>query len=138
MIYGKQMLAAILDPFHRPTDFARGERNEKIFGVEFPAYAKAPTDVEFEHVDGALRQTKHLRQRAAIEEIDFGCTTDLQAPRCSIPFGDHAARFHRQRRVTMRTEFLFSCVFGRAKLSVDIANARLVTDGDIRAVFLEQ
>ncbi len=36
----EQVLAAILNPFHRPVDFASRERNEEIFGVEFAAHAK--------------------------------------------------------------------------------------------------
>ena len=46
MVYGEQMLAAILDPFHRSIDFASRERNEEIFGVEFAAHAKTATDIE--------------------------------------------------------------------------------------------
>src|SRR5512136_1176265 len=112
MVNGEQVLAAILDPFHRPVDFASRERNEEIFGVEFAAHAKTAADIELKQVDGAFRQVKHLCQRAAIEEIDFGRATDFQTSRRSIPFGDYAARLHRQRRMTMRAEFLLSRVVG--------------------------
>src|SRR5262245_12605525 len=137
MVDGEEVLAAILDPFYRPTDFASGEWNEEIFGIEFAADAKTATDIKFEQVDGALRQAKHLCQRAAVEEIDFGRAADLQTSRCVIPFSDYAARLHWQRRMTVRVEFLLPGILRSSKLGGNIADVGFVADGDIGPVLLE-
>src|SRR5262245_37754267 len=138
MVDGEQMLTAILDPLHGTAGFARSKRNEEIFGIEFSAHAKTATDIKLKQVDGAFRQAKHLCQRAAIEEIDFGRTTDFQTSRCSIPFSDYAARLHWQSGMTMCAEFLFSRVVRGSKLGDNVADVGFVTNGDIGAILLEQ
>ena len=72
MVHGHQILAAVLDPFHRPADVARRERDQKILRIEFAAGAEAAADVVLHHVDGVLRQADLLRQHAPVEERHLG------------------------------------------------------------------
>ena len=58
-----QMLAAILDPFHRPADEPRRERDQKILGIELALDAEAAADVDLDHVDVALGDPEHRRER---------------------------------------------------------------------------
>ena len=55
MIGRDQMLAAILDPFHRTADQPRRERNEKILRIELALDAEAAADVDLDHVDVGSR-----------------------------------------------------------------------------------
>ena len=54
MIGGEQMLAAILDPLHRPAGEACRERDQKVLRIEFAARAEAAADVVLHHADGAF------------------------------------------------------------------------------------
>src|SRR5581483_9649043 len=54
MVDGEQMLAPVLDPFHRAVDLARGKWNQKVLRIEFTAHAEAAADVEFDHINRAL------------------------------------------------------------------------------------
>ena len=72
-----------------------------------------------------------------LKKLTLVAPLTVQASRRSIPFGDYAARLHRQRRMTMRAEFLLSRVVGGSELSVDIADVGLIAGGDIGAVLLE-
>ena len=49
-----QVLAAVLDPFHRAADVAGRERDQEILGIELAAHAEAAADVGLDHVDGGL------------------------------------------------------------------------------------
>ena len=51
-----QMLAPVLDPLDRPAGQPRGERDQKILGIEFAALAKAAADIVFDHARSGLRQ----------------------------------------------------------------------------------
>ena len=99
------MLAPILDPFDRPADKPRGERDQKIFRIELAARAETAADVVFHHADRALRKLHLLRQDAPVEEGDLGRAEDCQLPARRIPLGKKPARLHRHRAVTLHREF---------------------------------
>ena len=63
-----EMLAAVLDPFHRMAVLARGEGDQEILRVELAARAETAADVVFDIVDRLLRQIHHRRHGAAVEE----------------------------------------------------------------------
>ena len=58
-----EMLAAVLDPFHRPADQARRERNQEIFRIELALDAEAAADIDLDHVDVGLGDAEHRRER---------------------------------------------------------------------------
>ncbi len=93
-----QVLAAVLDPLHRPAEQPRGERDEEILRIELAAHAEAAADVGLQHVDGVLADAEHLGQHAAVEEQHLGGAEHRQARFRGVPFGDDAARFQRQTR----------------------------------------
>ena len=63
-----EMLAPVLDPFHRMAELARREGDQKILRIELAARAEAAADVVLDVVDGLLRQPHHRRHGAAVEE----------------------------------------------------------------------
>ena len=104
MIDRHQMLAAVLGPFHRPADVARRERDEEILRIELAARAEAAADVVLHHVDGVLGEAHLLCQDPAVGEQHLGRAPYRQPSLRRIPFGEHPARLHRQRRVALRAE----------------------------------
>ena len=55
----EQVLAAVLDPFHRPAERPRRERDQEILRIEFAAHAEAAADVGLDHGDGVLGEPQH-------------------------------------------------------------------------------
>jgi len=106
VVDGHQVLAAVLGPLHRPAAMARRERDQKIFRIEFAARAKAAADVVLDHVDGVFGEPHLLGEDATIGEQHFCRARHRQPAACRIPFGEHAARLHRQRGVALRRETL--------------------------------
>ena len=53
-----QVLAAILDPLHRPAGETSRERDEKILRIELAAHAEATADIGLQHVDVGSRQCR--------------------------------------------------------------------------------
>ena len=72
MVQAHQVLAPVFRPFHRTAGVARGERNEKVLGIELAARPEAAADVVLHDLDRAFGQAHLLRQDAAVEEQDFG------------------------------------------------------------------
>ena len=70
--WSRQMLAAVLDPFHRPADQPRRERDQEILGIELALDAEAAADVDLDHVDVVFGDAEHRRERAAVEEQHLG------------------------------------------------------------------
>ena len=97
MVRGDQVLAAVLDPFHRAVELSRRERNQEIFRVELAAHAEATADVGLDHGDGVLGKTQLLRQDAAVVEHHLGHAGDGEMAFGRVPFGEQPARLHRHR-----------------------------------------
>ena len=58
MVDRHQMLAAVLDPFHRAADLARRERNQEILRIELAARAEAAADIVLDDLDLVFRQDR--------------------------------------------------------------------------------
>src|SRR5580704_7011437 len=78
----KQMLAAVLDPFHRSVELPGRERNQEILRKELPANAETSAGVSFDHLDLFFGQIKHAGQNLAIRERHLD-----RAPRLQTAFG---------------------------------------------------
>ena len=75
-----EMLAPVLDPFHRTAELARRERDQKILRIELAARAEAAADVVLDVVDRLFRQPHHRRHGAAVEERQLGRARHGQPP----------------------------------------------------------
>ena len=101
-----QMLAPVLDPFHRPADGLRCERNEEILRIELAAHAEGAADVALDHGDGVFRERKLRREDTPDGEGDLGGAIDRQVAARRVPIGEQAARLHRHRGVALHPEAL--------------------------------
>ena len=77
MIGGDQMLAPVLDPFHRPAEPQRAEADQHVLGIKLAAHAEAAADVAFVEMHARRRAAEHAGQMLS----RFQCGT-LAAP-CS-------------------------------------------------------
>ncbi len=132
------MLAAILDPAHRPAEAARCERNEEVLGIKLAAYAEPTSDIALDHADRFLRQTHLLGEDAPVVERHLGGTMDGEVPLLLIPFGQKSARFHRHRGETLHGECLEPDVTGAAERRFGVALLRGKGDDPVRSGCLEQ
>ena len=61
-----QMLAPVLDPFHRAAEPQRGEADENVLGIDFAAHAKAAADMAFVQMHARRLAAEHAGQRVAV------------------------------------------------------------------------
>ena len=116
-----QMLAAVLDPFHRAVELLRRERNQEILGIELAAHAEAAADVGFDHGDGVFRQAHLLRQDAAVVEHHLGQAANGEVAVRRVPFGQQPARLHRHGGEALHREALAAGVGRVAERGLGVA-----------------
>ena len=138
VIAGEQVLAAVLDPFHRPAELARRERDQEILRIELAAHAEAAADVGLDHGDGVLGEAHLLRQDGAVVEGHLGGAMhgEMAAPR--IPFGEQAARLHRHRCEALHLEMFAANIGGVLERSIRIAAQCRERADAVAAAGLEQ
>ena len=95
------MLAAILDPLHRPAQFARQERDQQIFRIDMAFDAETAADIERDAADAGLRKFQHRGRLAPQPMHDLGRRPDRHRIGPRIVQSDHAAAFHRHGGVAM-------------------------------------
>ena len=75
VIGGDQMLAPVLDPFHRPAEPQRGEADQHVLGIKLAANAEAAADMPFEQMHASAGSRPSMRAMLS----RFQCGT-LAAP----------------------------------------------------------
>ncbi len=133
-----QVLAAVLGPFHRAAAMPRSEGNKKILRVKLAARAKAAANVVFHHVDCVFGQTHLLGEDAPVGEQHLGGTGDGQAATRGVPFGQHAARLHRQRGMPLCAEALAPRVGRGVEGRVGVAEHRAKFHRNVAALIFKQ
>ncbi len=72
LIGGDQVLAPVLDPFHRPAQPHGGDADQHVLGIELAADAEAAADMGLVHVDRRRREREHAREQIAIAVRHLG------------------------------------------------------------------
>ena len=104
VIRAEQVLASVLDPFHRPVELARRERNQVVLGIELAAHAEAAADIGLNHVDAFLGQVHALRKNPPVGERHLGRSRNRHLGVRSIPDGQQAPRLHAHGGVPLHAE----------------------------------
>ena len=73
-----QVLAAILNPFHRPAEADRCSADQNIFGIKLAADAKATADMTLVELHPRGRQSEHAGNLIAIPMGDLGRAVELE------------------------------------------------------------
>ena len=131
MVGGDQMLAAVLDPFHRAVEPHRGDANQHVLGINLAADAEAAADVQLvaphrrrrppEHArDQLLVPVRHLRRAVQLQHVARGVVAAERAARlqrhagvpagCQVQLDDGVRR--REHRLDVAVALREECRFG--------------------------
>ena len=94
---GDQVLAAILDPLDRLAEMPGGEGDQEVLRKALAAQPEPAADIVLHHRDGVLGEPQLTGERAAHRERRLGRARDGETR--AVPFDEHAARLHRDRRM---------------------------------------
>src|SRR6202020_1344201 len=98
MITGHQMLAPILDPFHRAAETKRRGADQYILRIDFAAHAKTAADMTFVQMHARRLAAEHAGQRIAVPMRHLGGAVHFE--NAARDAGDGAARLQRHAAVT--------------------------------------
>ena len=121
MVRRHQVLAAVLDPFHRTIESERGETDEHVLRVEFAADAEAAADMAFVQMYGGGRAVEHAREAIPVPVQHFGGAVHFK--NAARHPGDGAARLQRHAGVAADGEIERDDGVRSVKGRVDVAKA---------------
>ena len=99
-----QVLAALLDPAHRPAEPAREERDQQVLGVDMALAAKAAADIERDAAHPRLGQAEQRGGLAPHPMHHLGRGPDRRRVGARIVGADDAAALHRHGGVAVVIE----------------------------------
>ena len=138
MVRRQKVLAAILNPLHRPSGQPRRERDQEVLGIEFAANAEPAADVVLHHGDRILGAAHLLRQEPANGIWHLARARNRQSATARIHLGEQTARLHRHRRMALHLEALAPNVVGLPERSVRITADTRQGAREIRTALFEQ
>ena len=123
MVGGDQVLAAVLDPFHRTAEALGGDQYQNVFRIEFAAHAEAAAGVAFVEVDLRRRDPEHAHQRVLVPMRHLGGAVQFEHVMGGVVEADGAAGLHRHAGMTADGEIEFDHRMGGGERRVDVAKA---------------
>ena len=104
VVGGQEVLAAVLDPAHRPAEPARQVGNEEVLGIELAAGAEAAAHVALDEADLVLADVQQVGQHAPVEVRNLGHTPHRHSLATGVPLGKETPGLHGQRGVAAHRE----------------------------------
>ncbi len=123
MIGRDQVLAPVLDPFHRPAKPHGRDADQYVLWVELAADAEAAADMGFVHVDRRRRQPEHAREQLAIAVRHLGGAVQLEDRARGVVAADGAAGLQRNAGMAADRQFKLHHHGCGADRGVDVAVA---------------
>ncbi len=133
MIGGDQVLATVLDPFHRSIEFLGGDADEKILWIHLAANAEAAADMGFVHMHRTRRNLQHAGQQFLIAVRHLGGAVQLQNTPRGVVVTDRAARLQRHAGMPADGEFKLDHMRRGAEHGIDVA-VTLPDDGRLAEI----
>ena len=127
MVGADQVLAAVLDPFHRAAKPHRGDADQYILRIKLAANAETAADMGLVQMDRRRSAIQHAREQIAGSVRDFRRPVQFEDVAGRIVAADGAARLQRHAGVAPDGERQFNNLMRVAKRRVDVAVA-LVND----------
>ena len=121
VIGGDQMLAPVLDPFHRPAEPQRGEADQYVLGIKLAANTEAAADMPFEQMHTGGIATQHAGDVVAIPVRDLGGAVKLEHVAGGVVARDRTAGFKRNAGMAPDHEIEFDHGMRLAEGCCDIA-----------------
>ena len=120
MVRCNQVLAPILDPFHRTRKPERRETNEDIFRVELATNPEAAADVAFVQMHGRWVTAEHAGNAVSIPVRHLGCAMELEDVAPRVVARDRAPSFQWNAGLASHREIELNHSMGLAKSRRDI------------------
>ncbi len=124
----RQILTALLDPFHRPLEHPRERRHRDVFGEDLHLESEAAADVGRHDPDAHFREVEGRRQRGAEERRALARRPQRQ--RLAVPVRHHAARLHRHGGAPAVRERLANDERRARESSIDVTGAMAPVEDD--------
>ncbi len=121
MVGGDQVLAAVLDPFHRPAEPERRGAHQDILGIELAADAEAAADVTLVELHPRRRKPEHAGDLVAIPMGHLGRAMKLQHLAGAVISSDRSAGLERHAGMAPDAELERNRCMRIAEGRVDIA-----------------
>jgi hypothetical protein len=137
LVGAHQVLAPILDPFHRPLELHRRDQHQQVLRIKLAADAETAADMALMHMQRRRAAIEHAAERLAIAMRDLRGAVQLQQVLRRVVDADCSARFHRHAGVAAGLEIELDDGVGIAKRRLDVAEAVMQHDRFGRAAGLE-
>ena len=95
VIGGDQMLAPVLDPFHRPAKPQRGRANQHVLGIKLSTNSETSADMALVQMHTGRAASEHAGELVAVPVRHLGRAIHFQDVARGVIAADRAARFHR-------------------------------------------
>ena len=123
VVGGDQVLAAILDPFHRTVEPHRGDADQHVLGIKLAANAKAAADMRLVALHRRRRPAEHARDQFLVPVRHLGGAVQLQHVARSVVAAERAARLQRHAGMAARGQVQLDDGMRGRKHRVDVAVA---------------
>ena len=137
LVGAHQVLAAVLDPFHRPVEPHRRDQHQQVLGIELAADAETAADMALVHMQRRRAALEHAAERLAIAVRDLRRAVQLQQILRRVIDADGAASLHGHAGVPAGLHVDLDHGVGVAERRVDVAEAVMQHDRFARAAGLE-
>ena len=98
MVGGDQVLAAVLDPFHRALEPHRRDADQHVLGIDLAADAETAADMRLEALHRRRRAVEHARDQLLVPVRHLGGAVQLQHVARGVVAADRAAASPAARR----------------------------------------
>ena len=128
LVGAHQMLAPVLDPFHRPAEPHRGDQHQQVLGIELAADAEAAADMALVHVQRRRPAVEHAAERFAIAVRDFRRAVQLEQILRGVVDADGTTGLQRHAGVAAGLQIELDHRVRVAERGVDVAEAVMQHD----------
>ena len=120
-----KMLAAILDPFHRPAQLQRRRRDHGFLGIKDRLRPKTAADVGRDHADRFQLAAEQVGEHAAADMRRLRARPHRQHIGRGIVAGEHRARLDRHAAAAVLPELILEDMRGVGEGGIDVAVSKL-------------
>ncbi len=127
----EEMLAAVLDPLHRPAKLERHRRNHRLLRIEDRLRPKTAADVRRDHADRFDIAVEQIGEHAAAEMRRLRAGPYREQVRNRIVARQHGAGLDRHAAAAMLPEHLLEDVRGAGEGGLDVAISEREAGNDV-------
>src|SRR4029077_6603524 len=131
LVHRLEILRAVFYPTDGLAKMHRGERNQKIFRIEFTPGTETTADFRFDEMNAALRQTDQVGENAPVGMGHLGRPPHGEEPAALVKLSDQAARFQWPSGMTLGRTLPVQDQVTACQRRLDIADIDLEVGRDV-------